>query len=604
MENSKILYASHIHFGSTQHLFPCVITLLRHWLTMAATNCNNNNNANTVLGHGTYGKVYKHFSNKLNLFVARKVFTRKKDFEDETSWLTLVKTSGSHPNVVHLVDSHNDPSHRKYYVDLELGLFTLYDLAFDDKGAPRKRPSLQTAALVRDMVANCLKGLSFLHTKVHIAHNDIKPNNILVFPNNVYKICDLGMCSFLSQEKFFGTFGYVAPELYMGEETPDMSGKHDVFSMGISLYEVLEGHLPTPCPSRLSEAYRRYNQKRGKSREELKARFILMVAEFYEDEYQNVLMNGTNVNTVGYGVIHLLADMCNKSVELRPTADKCMNRLRLLEQVERNLTEGFKTTERFSRLSTLNTRAVSARFKDAAALSSAIEISGDSPSSPKEPVVFAVPQVPLATPFATLAQPSTSQATLAQPTAPQAALAPVLGQPARLATLAEPTAPSDPPAQPPAQPPTNLFDILNEVVRIPDLSSFSEPSTSNHNESTGLEIRFPANCRLKDTDKKTIKELLEIAVAVAHTPGSEVPEENLTEPQKAAIRTLRMYKPDTQEIGTMAFELLQLVMFNKVFKHNCFSVFHALTLKSIWWWKDSPVAKRMRKLSRDSSTNA
>jgi hypothetical protein len=108
---------------------------------------------------------------------------------------------------------------------------------------------------------------------------------------------------------------------------------------------------------------------------------------------------------------------------------------------------------------------------------------------------------------------------------------------------------------------------------------------------------------LQEKDKKIIKELLEIAVKVAHKLDAEVSEESLSEPQKNALHALRTHKSDTQELSETAVELLKIMVFNKVFNRNRFCVFHALTLKSIRWWQDSPVAKRLRKLSRDGDAN-
>ena len=84
-------------------------------------------------------------------------------------------------------------------------------------------------------------GLSYLQNK-KIAHRDIKPHNILVFPNNVYKIADLGEAKTKIQNKkqkgiIIGSELFMSPLLYSGltshENYIDNNPfKSDVFSLG------------------------------------------------------------------------------------------------------------------------------------------------------------------------------------------------------------------------------------------------------------------------------------------------------------------------------------------------------------------------------------
>ena len=91
-------------------------------------------------------------------------------------------------------------------------------------------------------------GLSYLQ-KNNIAHRDIKPHNILVFPENVYKLCDMGEAITLIKNRLQtgvvrGSELFMSPLLYEGLKSGKTNIRHnlfksDVFSLGYCiLYEM------------------------------------------------------------------------------------------------------------------------------------------------------------------------------------------------------------------------------------------------------------------------------------------------------------------------------------------------------------------------------
>ena len=84
--------------------------------------------------------------------------------------------------------------------------------------------------------------MTYLHSK-YIMHLDIKPQNIIIKPDGVLKLLDLGIArKFVWPSKVdCGTPGYMAPEILRTHESDDRA---DIFSCGIVFYALLSGKLP------------------------------------------------------------------------------------------------------------------------------------------------------------------------------------------------------------------------------------------------------------------------------------------------------------------------------------------------------------------------
>jgi serine/threonine protein kinase len=97
---------------------------------------------------------------------------------------------------------------------------------------------------VIDILLQVCSGLSYAHEQ-GIVHQDIKPANIFVQPNDHVKIVDFGLaCSpETTATGLEGTIFYAAPEAINGESVDERA---DIYSLGLTAFEMITGQRPFP----------------------------------------------------------------------------------------------------------------------------------------------------------------------------------------------------------------------------------------------------------------------------------------------------------------------------------------------------------------------
>jgi serine/threonine protein kinase len=146
-----------------------------------------------------------------------------------------------HPHIVRGYAAGYDPEVSKHYLVLEFIDGPSAHAALTRLGR------LPVGVAVRIGI-DIARALDFLHRKNYI-HRDVKPDNILLHPEGVAKLADLGLAKRLNEDSQLtsvnqgvGTSYYMPYEQAMNAALVD--GRSDIFALGATLYHLVTGEVP------------------------------------------------------------------------------------------------------------------------------------------------------------------------------------------------------------------------------------------------------------------------------------------------------------------------------------------------------------------------
>jgi serine/threonine-protein kinase len=202
------------------------------------------------IGRGAMGTVFLGRDTAINRLVAIKAIPLASEFSDveleeaRTRFFREAETAGrlNHPNIVTIYDVGEERGLAYIAMEYLKGRHLSDYATTHNLLEPRK---------VLEIIARTADALGFAH-KQQVVHRDIKPANLMYDAStDVLKITDFGIARLTGAGTtrtgiVLGTPSFMSPEQLEGRT---VTGHSDLFSLGVSLFQLLTGHLPFTADS-------------------------------------------------------------------------------------------------------------------------------------------------------------------------------------------------------------------------------------------------------------------------------------------------------------------------------------------------------------------
>ncbi len=217
------------------------------------------------IGRGAMGLVYLAKDPRIGREVAIKTMALSSEFEGtqlaevKERFYREAETAGrlNHPNIVHVYDIGEEQ---------ELAYIAMDYLRGEHLGCFTRQKSLLPIKEVLVVVEQVADALAYAHKK-KVVHRDIKPANIIYDRGEgIAKVTDFGVACLTDSSKtktgtVLGSPSYMSPEQVAGKK---VDGRADIFSLGVTLYQLVTGHLPFEADSLGSLMYKIANDAHPK----------------------------------------------------------------------------------------------------------------------------------------------------------------------------------------------------------------------------------------------------------------------------------------------------------------------------------------------------
>jgi len=211
----------------------------------------------SILGEGGMGAVYlaKHITiqRKVAVKMLHSQLTKNESLRQRFQNEAVLMAKLHHPNIVGLID----------FFEQDGNLFLIMEYV-EGIGLDDFIKNLSTPVSIergKNIMLQVLNGFAYAHSN-GIIHRDVKPSNILITKNDEVKILDFGIAKLLDdvQNKLtktgtqIGTAYYMSPEQVKAQE---LDQRTDIYSLGITFYELLSGFCPYANSQSEYDVYRR-----------------------------------------------------------------------------------------------------------------------------------------------------------------------------------------------------------------------------------------------------------------------------------------------------------------------------------------------------------
>jgi serine/threonine protein kinase len=203
-----------------------------------------------ILGAGGMGKVYKVRNLISDRIEAMKILLpdlgNAPDLADRFMREIKVQASLEHPNIAAL--------HTALRAENQLVMLMEFVEGVTLEQQVKQQGRLPVGAAI-DYMRQVLAALDYAHAR-GVVHRDIKPANMMLTPGGVVKLMDFGIAKAAGDQKLtmtgttMGSLYYMSPEQIQGSTSLD--ARADLYSVGVSLYELLTGTRPFDGDSQFS----------------------------------------------------------------------------------------------------------------------------------------------------------------------------------------------------------------------------------------------------------------------------------------------------------------------------------------------------------------
>ncbi|MEJ2139004.1 MAG: serine/threonine-protein kinase [Gammaproteobacteria bacterium] len=198
-----------------------------------------------VLGKGAMATVYLGRDPAINRKVAIKTLALAREFDHEelqnakVQFRREAESAGrlNHPNIIAIYDAGEDDDVSYLAMEYFQGVSLLNHTSPDN---------LMPAKWVLELAARAAEALDYAHRQ-NVVHRDIKPANLMYHAaTDTLKITDFGIARLTDNSRtktgvILGTPSYMSPEQL---SAAGVTGQSDLYSLGITMYQLLTGHAP------------------------------------------------------------------------------------------------------------------------------------------------------------------------------------------------------------------------------------------------------------------------------------------------------------------------------------------------------------------------